>query len=556
MRAVLAVLCALTLARGAAAQTHDLADAGLPRDVAAQLQAIIDDPRTLRLNGPATIEATRTVPSSVAGFDGPITVAGAIEGDLIVVNGDLVLEPGARVAGSVTVVGGSLSGAEQATLGGTATVYGEGFSLIRRGRRVLSSAHARDRDERDERADRAGGAELRVAIAESYNRVEGLPVQIGPDIWTGGSWPLHLQAFAIWRTAAGSPFDTERMGYLLRAEQLMAGRAVRIGGTLRSTVQPIERWSLSDTEATFAAALFHEDFRDYFEREGWSAYVRVAPRGSPLDLKVEYRDEEHATAGIRDPWTLFDRNNLWRPQPFAAEGAVRLLSATAELDFRRGSDLRTRGWLVRADADHRLRGTLVIPAIAGALDPVRFDRPFTSARLDVRRFQRAGRDAVLALRAVGGGALDRRPLPPQFQHALGGPGSLPGYAPFDVDCGARGLAVARGGAADEQAFFTSYGCDRFALFQAEYRGGFDFRFGGDARHDGHGGWRIDGSPNWIVFFDAARGWSFDDNDTLDTGTLYDVGAGLLVGGVGVYGAVPLTGDERDLRLFVRLGPRF
>jgi hypothetical protein len=211
---------------------------------------------------------------------------------------------------------------------------------------------------------------------------------------------------------------------------------------------------------------------------------------------------------------------------------------------------------VRVEADHRLHGTLAIPAAATALEPVVFDRAFTRAQLDVRRFQRAGDDAVLALRVVGGGALDRRSLPPQFQHALGGPGSLPGYAPFDVDCGARALAVSPGGAADEQLFFPSYGCDRFALFQAEYRGGFDFRFGGDARDGGARGWHVDGSPNWIVFFDAARGWSFDDTDTFDTGTLYDVGAGLLLGGIGVYGAVPLSGDERDLRLFVRLGPRF
>jgi hypothetical protein len=42
----------------------------------------------------------------------------------------------------------------------------------------------------------------------------------------------------------------------------------------------------------------------------------------------------------------------------------------------------------------------------------------------------------------------------------------------------------------------------------------------------------------------------------DTETLYDVGAGIVLGDFGVYGAVPLTGDDRSLRFFVRLGARF
>ena len=63
----------------------------------------------------------------------------------------------------------------------------------------------------------------------------------------------------------------------------------------------------------------------------------------------------------------------------------------------------------------------------------------------------------------------------------------------------------------------------------------------------------------IVFFDAARGWANDDSrlrGAADTETLYDVGAGILLGDVGIYTAVPLTGEDRSLRFFVRLGPRF
>ena len=64
---------------------------------------------------------------------------------------------------------------------------------------------------------------------------------------------------------------------------------------------------------------------------------------------------------------------------------------------------------------------------------------------------------------------------------------------------------------------------------------------------------------WIVFFDAARGWAHAGSESrgaTDTRALYDVGAGILLGDLGIYGAVPLTGSDRGMKFFVRLGPRF
>jgi hypothetical protein len=38
--------------------------------------------------------------------------------------------------------------------------------------------------------------------------------------------------------------------------------------------------------------------------------------------------------------------------------------------------------------------------------------------------------------------------------------------------------------------------------------------------------------------------------------LYDAGAGVMLGGFGFYAAVPLTGDDRSVNFFIRLGARF
>jgi hypothetical protein len=390
--------------------------------------------------------------------------------------------------------------------------------------------------------------------------VEGLPVHFGPEIRTGGSAPTRIDAYAIWRTEVSSPFRTDELGYLARVEQWFdRDGTFRLGGTARSVIEPIERSHLSDVEASLAAAILHEDLRDYFERTGWSAYARIAPERSPFDVRLEYRDEDHGTAPVRTPWTLFDRGEPWRAQPLAAEGSLRMLTATALLDLRDDDDFSARGWRAEAELHHALEADLTVPI--ASLDPsapaTRFTETFTAAKVDLRRYQRVGRSATLGMRVVGAGSLDRTPLPPQFQHALGGAGSLPGYSAFSVDCGARDRLVRRSGDSPLQDFHAAYGCDRMAMFQAEYRGGFDIHVGG--RGDDGWGWDWDlDDPSWIVFFDVARGWGYDRDSAArsDTGTLYDAGLGLLLGDVGVYGAVPLGSDESGLKVFVRLGPRF
>src|SRR5690606_27103303 len=108
--------------------------------------------------------------------------------------------------------------------------------------------------------------------------------------------------------------------------------AFRVGAGLHSVIQPIESWSLTDAEASIAAAVFHDDQRDYFEREGWSAYARVAPPRSPLDMRVEYRNESHHTVPVADPWTLFNSDHTWRAQPRIGAGSIDLLRGSAEWD--------------------------------------------------------------------------------------------------------------------------------------------------------------------------------------------------------------------------------
>jgi hypothetical protein len=177
---------------------------------------------------------------------------------------------------------------------------------------------------------------------------------------------------------------------------------------------------------------------------------------------------------------------------------------------------------------------------------------FTTAHLDLRRYSRISPYSLLGFRVVAAGSVDGKALPPQRQHTLGGEGTLPAFGLLRFDCGARHLEPE-----ETAARYPYYGCDRLALVQLEYQASFPL-----ARRLGD---RIGLSANftnsvrWVAFFDAGRAWTEPDaragrgggNDEFSA----DAGIGIRIGGIGAYWAVPLSGAERPLNFFVRVGPR-
>jgi hypothetical protein len=568
MRIVPLAMCLLALTANAQAQESPLAHADLPHTVETRLNAIINSPNTKQIHGEATV--ADSIAGDVVVYHGPLTLTGKIGGQLIVIEGNVDFKPGSQVTGDVTVVSGEVNGLDSATVGGTVTLYGEGFGFLHSGRRVYSVNSERHRVFRDDDRRDWGHSTLSMRTAWNYNRVEGLPVEFGPRIETSGRNPTRLEAHATWRTEVGSPFDTDRWGYAVRLEQFMGGKHdLRVGAVLQSVIDPIEDWQLDNNEASLATLVLHEDYRDYFEREGWSAYMRYAGHASGLSATVAYSDEDQHAQPARDPWTVFG-DGAWRLQPLIAEGNFRSASASFQYDRRNDEDSPTAGWLIRTNVTRGLGGSLVIPAafnpisaVAVAPTPIPYDAQFTSGFADARLYRRVSDNGVLAMRVVGGGALGNVDVPPQFQRALGGAGTMPGYSLFSQDCGARRIAVVRNDK-PSQSFFPYYGCNQTVMGSIEYRGGFDMHFGGgfdwsDDDTESHHGWNVDSHPSWIVFFDAGRGWASSEakaRGALDTRQLYDAGAGVHIGDFGLYGAVPLTGSDRGMKFFIRLGPRF
>jgi outer membrane protein assembly factor BamA len=399
-----------------------------------------------------------------------------------------------------------------------------------------------------------GRTDVLVASHGAYNRVEGLAIALGPRVRFSGSHTTMAQALLIARTATASELDARRFGFDIRAEQLIERElGITIGAQLFSLIAPIEEWSLPDREAALAAFVLRRDYRDHYEREGWSGYARLARPGYPYSITLEYRDEEHTVVSPADPFTLLNRNDEWRPQPLVAEGALRSVSLLLRYDTRNEQRDPSAGWLLDAALERGLGGGITIPLAPAPGEDIADARSgFLTTRIDVRRYARLAPYSRLNLRIVAMGSLDARALPPQRQHTLGGEGSLPGYRLFAFDCGARTAAIERGG----QSHYPYYGCDRLALIQLEYQAGFPFgrRLGQRA-----GLGSLAHLARWVAFFDAGRAWIEPaarrgrpgGNDDFSV----DAGLGIRFGPIGVYWAVPISGRAEEVNFFVRVEPR-
>ena len=539
----------------------------LPVAIADDIVARLNAPDAEVRNGDVNIAAGQVIARDLAVLDGSATIAGRIEGDLLVVNGSAVLLPGAVVTGEVIAVGGEAQTQEGSAVGGSITSYAQRLPYERSGGRVRLVRAPRNAGVA---IDRDGSSDFLIATGKSYNRVEGMPIAFGPRLQTAGSNPFRLQALGIYRSEAGLRLEPDEMGYYVQADQFIGGhRAVSVGATLYSVIDPIEDWQLTDLESGLSTFLFHRDFRDHYERTGWSLFTDIEPRSAPMRIHLEALWESNETRQVGSPWSLFSNADAWREQPVVGEGDIAALLGEVNYDSRNSTWNPSTGFFARASLEKAFDVDLRQPDMvegfsANDLVPVpgaEFGR-FLHGLVDFRSYNRIDPQSRLNLRVVAGGSLAGEALPPQRQHALGGEGSLPGYSLFSSDCGARGRLVRRADApGNENAYYPNYGCDAFALLQAEFRGKLSFRFRWDVgpwRDDDETSDRVwdfgwDMAPDWALFVDAGRGWAFDGRP--DDATRVNVGAGVLLERIGLYFAVPVNGGT-GANVFLRLGPRF
>lgn len=525
-----------------------------------------------RVRGRVVVAPTDTITGTLVVLDGPLTLSGVVRGSVVAINADVRLDETTIVDGSLLVVGGVVTGRTRGRVAGAMDVW----------RATLNYREVDGQLVADEEATlvaryanwRAGSVpylrDVLVTSAHTFNRVEGLAILGGPRLrFTRGNSRTELSALGIFRTGDRIAFDRENLGHRLRLNLQRGDDSRHAAIELHhvNEIVPVEDWTLSGAESGLTSVLFARDYRDYWNRRGGAAFLRL--QSSPgVSLTLGGRREEWESRDAKQPWALFPSGRDWRANPTALEGTATLATLSATFDTRNDPLQPRDGWFLRADyegGDVRDLRSGDSTRLALTAPTLRYGRGF----VDLRRYNRIAPHTSINFRLVAGGLLHGDGLPAQRAVSVSGAGALPGFAfrgrSGDVDTGMCSV----GTEAEYAARGRPAQCDRLLLLQAEWKG--DFRiglFGAQPRNDDQrwyaDGLRADGT--WVVFANSGRGWLVGDGPAplayprgtipLFQGFRTDVGVGLDFGTLGVYVAQPLTGSARTPRLFMRLGTRF
>lgn len=541
----------------------------LPAEVRRDVVDRWNGPNVVRGTGRVEIEAGREVAGNVAVSGGPLIIAGHVTGSVLGLNADVTLRRTAQIDGELLVVGGTVDGRALARVAGAVRVYREPLQYREQADRIVAvDDSSRDSEtwwrRLERRRDGNRAQVLRVVEAGAYNRVEGLPIGLGPVVHRLTPWGgFDVEAAAVVRT--GTSFNSSQgdVGHKLRGELRLGGdRGIGVGARMSNVVDPIESWQLTNLETALAAFLVRRDYRDYFQRHGTTGYVTLY--GAPnLSLTGSYGAQRWSSRVVRNPFTLFRADDPWRPNPAVDEGVFHVADVALAWDTRTDPLDPWSGWLINADVEHG-RGSIDVPAVTS--DPRSFGRTgsttYTRGFVDVRRYNRLGPNAQLNARVVLGGWLDGDRLPLERRLSVDGPGILPGFdfralrGGRDVGTCSSGIGVP--GAAAE--------CERIAVGQIEYRSDLRLGFSDDLEDYLRQYLSAHGGIAWVLFADAGRGWligpadgglSYGSSSVPPLSTFRsDLGLGLDLAGIGVYAAKSVSTPSEPVNFFVRLRHRF
>jgi len=546
----------------------------VPRDVAREAIGLFNAPSTRRVRGDYSLASGDTVRGDIAVLDGHARIAGLVTGQLVVLNGDATLATGARIDGALTVLGGTFESADRAAVGGDIRVWSarlryreDADTLISDGDREFFTRW--QRWERDEPS--GSRSQLFLTTAHTYNRVEGLPIYLGPRARVrNGETHIDAEVFGIFRTGNTLDWDRENLGHRVRVEVRQGhGAGVFIGGRVFDEVDAIERWQLTNTEVGLAAFLFTRDYRDYWQRHGGQGYVGAfGPAGT--ELRATFGEERWTSRRARNVPSLFNQNVAWRNNPQTDDGVMRLLTVSGKLDTRNRADDPRTGWLLNAEFE---RGSGTLESVAPTTPGIRAQQAgpvvYSRALLDFRRYNRLAPGAQLNMRVVAGGWLSGDALPMQRRFAVSGIDALPGFD-FRQMVGETDVGTcATGDPFAYAALGRPAQCERMLLLQAEWKGDFRIDLFGDNDGFGDRRWmagrfRADGA--WVLFANSGRGWLVGDGAGLlraPSGGIpplntwhTDLGGGFDFGSLGVYVAKSVSQGDLPANVYVRLGRRF
>ncbi len=413
--------------------------------------------------------------------------------------------------------------------------------------------------------DRGG---ITISSGKTYNRVEGLPVYLGPTYKDRiGHAELSIAALGIIRSSNKFHWDAENLGHRLTADvRIGRRRGYAFGASTFDEVAKIEPWQLTEPDGGLASFFLKRDYFDWFGRHGGRLYASAFASDN-ASVTLGYSSERWSSRGAREVFTLFRGDEGWRTNPRINDGLVHLLDLKFLFNTRNRELRPLAGWYLDGEYEY---GAGNFDTEGTRLGPDEVDNPirrleYGRAFLDLRRYNRISPRRQLNARVVLGGWLHGDPLPMQRRFSVGGIGTLPGF-----DFRRLGIGTDVGQCSPESGPLPGRPaeCERVTLAQLEYRQELVSELFDIFNRNGI---RVRGTtfrvkPAAVVFADAGRGWLVGKRDgglSYPSGSLpgfdtwrTDVGVGLDLGIAGMYVAKAVSEAKEPANFFVRIRGRF
>ncbi|MCX6139108.1 MAG: DUF5686 family protein [Ignavibacteriales bacterium] len=360
----------------------------------------------LTFNGDMEVAKSDTLRGDVLVKNGTLRVYGVIEGNATVLNGNMFLADSSWISGNARAINGKIKTSKDGTLGGYTDetyYFGDEVDEFRpsKKRALTTFTQAWLREEM-----------FPDNLTFRYNRVEGFFLGLGAEkkfYWDGRR---TISGYG----SAGYGFATHRWRLNLGLDRQFAANDAlyEIGAEAHSITDTKDEWRMKLWENNLVALLWHEDYRDYFGREGFSVHVARYSKEPSLStqLRVDYLIDRYKSLENGTNWSVFRQLHSFRNNPAIQEGWMRSLVLTAGLSTVERVKRLNEGW------DLYFCGE-------AAGDQLGADFMFKQAVVDIRRYQPVASYAAVNVR-VRGGTLEGKLLP-QKSFELGGANTMPAY---------------------------------------------------------------------------------------------------------------------------------
>lgn len=359
-------------------------------------------------NGDTEVAENDTVQGDLVVKNGTLVVRGSVHGDILVVNGDIELKSTSRVMGNVRAMNGGISKAEGAFVEGFTEQSSTASSKQYRRKPTMRTKYSYSFKPYFFNTNESFDDD----VVFRYNRVEGLFFGFGSEkryFWDGSRRVTGYGSF-------GYGFASHKWRLQLGLDRQFASAdnvLYEIGGEAHSLTDTKDEWIMPLMENNLAALLFHEDFRDYFQREGFSVHSARYSKDAEVStmIDVRFHNDRYASLSTGAEWAVFGGNSF-RSNPAVDAGTLKSISVSAGVSTVEKYRYHIEGWNLFAKGEYGGNG------LGGNFD-------FTQGLIDIRRFQPLSDDDQINLR-IRASSLQGDTIA-QKDFELGGANTMPAY---------------------------------------------------------------------------------------------------------------------------------